>query len=960
MSRYARLIPLLLLAGVLSAAATDGETGSAAETQTTIRVNCGGQVYTDAAGRRFEADREFKEGDVWGYIGGAVGGGDPTLAVEGTEDDELFRSERWGVREYRFHVAPGIYDVRMYFNEFYFKGARRRVFDILLNGREVVTGLDLAERAGLNRALEIVRTVSTEDGWIVLGVNETIDRAKFSAIAIEPATADSEPPPVPAGVVAYPRSGRVGLEWSAVEATDLQGYKVYRGLSAGEMRALTAAPMPNTYYVDTTVQEGKTYHYGVSAIDLFGNEGARSEPIVAAPAAKDGAQGAIGINVGGAACEDAKGRSFAADRAYTPAVGAGFTFPGVTREASVRGVAEPMRSYQDGSLGYRFDVPAGVYRATFGMIDPTSRRGGDRVFDVLINDLEALRDLDIAADYGASLPLEVTRVFRVRGDKGAAFRFRAKSGQPVCSFIHIAPVEPDAEAPAAPAVETVTARDEVVYLRWTPSVEEDVAGYRVERADGEGAEFVKVTTALLGRAEFVDHSVKNDRKYAYRVIAEDASGNASEPSATATAEPKFPTDDELLQLVSRAAFEYFLRECDPTTYLTKDKNVAPPISVASAGFGLSAMCIGSENGWISRVEAERRAYLMLRALNFRSDNKALGLFYHYVDGDGGRSGAAYEDLVSTVDSALLMWGAIAAGEYFGGRVKSEAGLMMARMNWKRFADANTKMIAMAYHPSTGRFDGLWDYYTDEAILITLLGVSAPNPEFRLDPEYFYTFKRERKTYKDIPEIVYTWPGALFTYTFAHCWVDFKTLGPDNPEAVGKPAELRVDWFENTKRACMANREFCKFLARRYKSYGENAWGLTASSGPDNRYTVCGSPPCGGAAEAGGGTLALYGAGMAVPFTPDTAIAALKHYYTMRGPDGKKLLWKDEFEGGYGLIDAFNVDKNFFSEEIHGINHGPMLLLIDNYRNGLLWKLCLKNERIQEGLRRVGFNVPAGE
>ena len=945
----------VLLAGAFPVLGVSGD--DADVVATTIRVNCGGKDYTDGEGRVYLADREFKDDAEWGFVGGSVGAASDDVPVGGTKDPALFRTERWGLKEYRFKVAPGVYDVRMLFNEFHFKTARSRVFDIFLNDKRVVPGLDIIERVGQNHALEVVRTVQASEGLIVVSVRDVTDKAKFSAIVVEPAAPDKDAPVAPAGLTAHVRAGRVGLEWVPVEVPDLAGYRVYRGLSRHEMRMLTSEPLEDVYYVDTRVSDEKTYNYSVSAVDLFGNESPQTDilELVAASSTEPGDR-SFGINLGGKTSEDLKDRMLIGDRAYNPSAGLGGVFRGASYEANVRGIVEPYRSFQQGEMIYRFDAPEGLYLVKLGFVDPWSKQPLDRVFDVYFNDFKAIAGLDIVADYGLGLPVEEARVFRVPKD-GLEIRFRARQGQPVCSFIYMMPIEPDQESPDPVAIEKVVARDEVAYLQWTAAPENDVVGYSVLRAEGEPYDFVKVTERLLGEPRYVDYSVKNGRKYFYRVIAVDASGNESSPSKDALAEPKFPTDDELLEWVSRGAFEYFIRECDPRTFLVKDKNVAAPKSAASIGFGLSAMCIGAENGWISRSEAERRSYLMLRALNFRSDNKIHGLFFHYLDGEGGRSQAGYEDLISTVDSALLMWGAIAAAEYFGGRVKSEMELMMRRMNWKAFADEKAKMVTMAYRPAARRFDGLWDYYTDEALLIVLLGIAAPNPEYRLDPEYFYTFKRERKGYKGIEDVVFTWPGALFTYTFAHCWLDFNRLGFDNPEALGKPAEMRVNWFENTRKACLANREFCIFLSQRYKSFGENAWGLTACSGPNNRYLVCGSPPCGGAAEAGGGTLALYGAGMAVPFVPAEAIAALKHYYTFRGEDGRKMLWRDEFDGGYGLIDAFNLDQNYFADEIHGINHGPMLLLIDNYRHGLLWKLCLKNEHVREALKKVGYNIP---
>ena len=923
-----------------------------------IYVRCGGQTYKDIQGRVFEADKPFRDGEDWGYIGGEVGSAPADATVAGTADPQLFLSERWGVKEYRFRMKPGVYRVTMCFNEAYFKAARRRVFDILINDRLVVPQLDIVGVAGPNAALEIVRTVATEDGWVVIGARDILDKAKFDAIAIEPAQADANPPAAPATVTVFPRSNAVGLEWTPVEAEDMAGYRVYRSVAEpAAWEPVSTGLLSLAWFLDLAVTNGTAVSYQVSAVDLFGNESAHSATVTATPALPPADQLSIGINVGGPACKDEVGRQYMADRAYTPANGSGYLLAGTDHVLSEKSFGEPNDSFQEGTLVYRFDLPEGVYRVTLGFMDPWSRRNGDRVFDVLLNGFRAVKDLDLVGEYGADgLPLQLQRVCRV-STNGLEVRLAGNAGKPVLTFLHAAPEAADLSAPAAPAMRQTVSRDEVVSISWDAVPEQDVIGYKVLKAEGEPSRIVSPEGGLWLGESFVDHDVENGKRYFYEVRAVDASGNESPSSARVTGEPKEPSDDELLDTISRAAFEFFVKECLPPAYLTKDKNVDGPGSIAAMGFGLSALCLGAERGWMDRGEAERRAYLMLRALNSNSKNKCQGLFYHYLDRDGGPSAGGYEQVISTIDSALLAWGAIAAGEYFGGRVKEEAALMTGRMNWKFFAKPQEKMIAMAYKPQGGRFDGAWDYYTDEAILITVLGASAPNPEFRLGPEYFYGFKRERKNYKDLKDIVITWPGALFTYTFAHCWLDFRTLGPDNPAAAGLPEELKTDWWDNTTKAVKANKEFCKFLAKRHPTYGENAWGLTACSGPDHRYVVCGSPPCGGAAEIGGGLLATYGAGMSVPFLPEDATAALRHYYTMRDAEGRKMLWRDEFDGGYGLVDSFNVSRDFVSDEVHGINHGPMLLLIENHRSGLLWKLCLKNKAIREGLQRIGFTMP---
>ncbi|MFH0880740.1 MAG: glucoamylase family protein [Lentisphaerota bacterium] len=927
---------------------------------TTIRVNCGGPQFKDAQGNIFEADRALTESNAWGFVGGSVGMAKSGVTVEGTENAPLFLSERWGLKEYRFQVQPGIYKVTLYFAEFFFSEPQKRLFDIAINGRKSIPTLDIVALAGQNRALQITRTVESTNGWIVLETTELVDRCKFSAIAIEPAVKDQEAPPSPDMLQAYPRSQEAGLNWAAAQSDDLKGYFMYRSESeTGDFARVNDIPVEDAWFVDTSLPSNAVPSYKVTAVDYFGNESQPSKVVRCEASSSSNENRAYGINVGGKQFSDAKGRFFLADRVYNPGNGAGSLLPGFVTATPNDKITEPFRSLCQGDMIYRFDVPPDAYQVTLGFYDPFSRETKDRLFSVYLNDFRALDRLDLYEEYGRTLPVEIQRVFRV-GPNGLEVRLKAQQGKPVLSFIYLEPTEADTKVPTRPVITQTIGRDDVAFLKWTPSDEPDVIGYQVLRAEKKPKAFVALTNGFAGVNSFVDHSVKNDRKYFYEVVALDASRNESSPSEPSEILPHFPSDDELLDMVSRAAFEYFAQECDPQTYLTRDKSTAEANSVAAMGFGLSALCVGVERGWMSRQEAERRAYLMLRALNNQPDNKVDGIFFHYLKGNGSRSGGGYEDVTSTVDTALLMWGALAAGEYFGGRIRSEAETMLQRMNWKPYVNENRKMVAMAFRPSNKSYDGLWDYYTDEAILVCLLGVGAPKPEFRIPDDFFYRFLRDRKNFKEFKDIVPSWSGSLFTYTFAHCWLDFRALGPDNPEKVGQPAELKVDWWTNSVKAILANKAFCQFLSKRYKTFGENAWGLSACSGPDGRYVVGGAPPCGGSAEPGEGTLALYSAGMSVPFVPRDAMAALKYYYTLKDEQGNKLLWRDEFDGGYGLRDSFNRDKNWYSDEVHGINHGPMLLLIENARSGLLWKTTIKNRFVRDALERVGFQLNKDE
>jgi hypothetical protein len=253
------------------------------------------------------------------------------------------------------------------------------------------------------------------------------------------------------------------------------------------------------------------------------------------------------------------------------------------------------------------------------------------------------------------------------------------------------------------------------------------------------------------------------------------------------------SDEALLEEISRAAFFFYVREADPESGLVRDKTGAEYCSTASLGFGLAALPVGAERGWIDHRDAEMQALRSLQTLA-RSSAHRTGVFCHFIDLHTGQpTERGYEKAASTIDTALLMAGVITAGQYFSGECKKLADDLFARVNWRRFLNPDNGQVYMAWEPDQfDRMDGpghfkksTWDWYTDETLLICLLGVSAPDEQYRLPVECLTKWRRPKGHYGDGRQFIYTWPGTLFTYTFAHCFYDFRRMGKD---AQG------VDWF----------------------------------------------------------------------------------------------------------------------------------------------------------------------
>ncbi len=404
-------------------------------------------------------------------------------------------------------------------------------------------------------------------------------------------------------------------------------------------------------------------------------------------------------------------------------------------------------------------------------------------------------------------------------------------------------------------------------------------------------------------------------------------------------------DDALLEEITYASFQFFWQQADSQSGLVPDNTHSKVCSVASLGFGLAALPIGVERKYVSYDDAKKRALNALRTLK-NSNAKYQGVFCHFVDlKNGNTTDLGYEKVTSTIDTALMIAGAIVAGEYFGGEVKQLADEIFAQVNWSAYVNPENGQVYMAYDMGTpGKFEKqTWDWYTDETLLIVLLGQASPNAEYRLKPESMTNWKRPVGKYKNGKSYIYSYPGTLFTYMFAHCFYDFKTMGKDS---------LGVDWFENTRRAVVTNRDWCRDHSAQYKSYGENLWGITAGSAPDD-YVVLGHEPRGAKDNQGKyGTLHPYGAGMSVPFLPDDSIAALRYMRNLKVDN--KSVWQNVEDCGYGFWDGFNIDKRWISNRVIGIAQGPMLLMIENARTGLVWRLMMHNKDVVAGIKRAGF------
>ncbi len=420
------------------------------------------------------------------------------------------------------------------------------------------------------------------------------------------------------------------------------------------------------------------------------------------------------------------------------------------------------------------------------------------------------------------------------------------------------------------------------------------------------------------------------------------------------------SDEKLLDEVQRGCFNYLWHEVESPAYVVKDRKKAPVASVAAVGFQLSALPIGIERGWITRDEGEARALAILEALLSRDDNRHEGIFLHFVDlKTGGLSTTGYEVLASTIDTSIMLPGAMTVSEYFGGKVRECVDRMLREANWKAFANNPRGLVCMGWRPKdrtnmngSGEYHhSLWQLSSAEEHLVYWLAIGSPVEAHAVNPKAYYELRREIGHHKDMPPYVVSWSGTLFHYFFDHCWIDYRSMEADHPGEFGVKAP-RVDWFENSRRAVLTHRKRCIDASSQFKTFGRNIWGQSACDGPDGYTVPHVAPNISKDDKWCGGTVAPYAAASAIMFTPQESIAAIREMRSLKGKNGSPLIWRDPATGGYGFADSFNIDRGFVSDDYIGIDEGPMLLAIENARTGLIWRLFMQHPVSKQAMKRL--------
>jgi hypothetical protein len=406
-------------------------------------------------------------------------------------------------------------------------------------------------------------------------------------------------------------------------------------------------------------------------------------------------------------------------------------------------------------------------------------------------------------------------------------------------------------------------------------------------------------------------------------------------------------DEAFLEDLSRRAFRYFQDHADPNTGLVLDRartdgsahDASHPshdiTSSAATGFGLTALCIAAERGWISSAEARERVRRTLRFFAERAPQEH-GWFLHWMNKpDGARR---WQSEYSSIDTALLLGGVLTARQYFrsDAEIRQLATKIYERVDFKWMLAGHPTLLSHGWKPETGFLKPRWDTYSEHLIL-DLLAIGSPT--HRVRPLSWRAWQRNQISYAGY---TYLTGGPLFTHQYSHAWVDFR-----NWRESWSPY---TDYFKNSVAATRAHREFCLSLANEFPGYSENVWGITASDSAKG-YVAWSGPPRDPAID---GTVVPCAAGGSLMFTPDISLAALR---AMREKYGERVY------GRYGFTDAFNPTTGWIGPDVIGIDVGIILLSAENLRSGNVWRWFMRNLEIPRamqlaGLRRVNERKPA--
>lgn len=433
------------------------------------------------------------------------------------------------------------------------------------------------------------------------------------------------------------------------------------------------------------------------------------------------------------------------------------------------------------------------------------------------------------------------------------------------------------------------------------------------------------------------------------VLVASLNGLAQKNNASqAVQRPSNLSDSALVELTQKQTFKYFWDFAHPVSGMARERsNVAydygnEVVTTGGTGFGIMAIIVAVDRGWITRDTAARH---LLKMVNFLlKANSYHGVFPHWLNGATGQTipFSRKDDGADLVESSYLFQGLLCARQYFIGdnrierELRNRIGWMWNEIEWNWFTKGGEEVLYWHWSPNNGWAMNFPVRGFNECLIMYVLAASCQNERYGVSPAVYHRgwaqssfFKNGKKFYGYTLPLGFDYGGPLF---FSH----YSFLGLD-PRGL---KDQYADYWEQNQNHTLINYSYCVDNPKKWKGYGENCWGLTAS---DSYVGYAAHSPTEDL-----GVISPTAALSAFPYTPDKSMKALKHFYNDLG----NKIW-----GEYGFVDGFSESKDWYAKSYLAIDQGPIVVMMENYRSGLLWRLFMSCPEVQNGLKKLGFESP---
>lgn len=401
-------------------------------------------------------------------------------------------------------------------------------------------------------------------------------------------------------------------------------------------------------------------------------------------------------------------------------------------------------------------------------------------------------------------------------------------------------------------------------------------------------------------------------------------------------------DEDLLTLVQKQTFRYFWDFGHEQSGMARERTTSGDVvTTGGTGFGIMAMLVAANRGFITRQQAMERVQKIVTFLDGKC-TKYHGAYAHWINGTTGatRPFSANDNGADLVETSLLFQGLLTARAYFKESTEVESKLraditrLWEAIEWTWFQQNGQSVLYWHWSPD-------YDFEKNLAIrgwnecLITYV-LAAASPTHAIDKAVYEAgwaknggIKNGKSYYDIMLPLGSDKGGPLFLSQYSFLGI--------NPQGL---KDQYADYWMQNRNHTLINYSYCKENPKGYAGYSASCWGLTASDG-DTGYSAH-SP------NNDKGVIAPTAALSAFPYTPEESMEALHFFYYKMG----NKLWKD-----YGFIDAFNLTAGWYDNQHIAIDQGPIICMIENYRTGMLWNLFMSIPEIQQGLKKLGFQSP---